>query len=123
MLSLGSSPLVQAASGALDPTFGIGGVVITPILNSFPASGLAIQADGKLVVAANLGLVLSPASNLVRYNSDGSLDATFGKGTLEASSVVMAPSGRSCGRGERLTTSLGNTEKTRAAGHLPQLCG
>jgi hypothetical protein len=35
---------VQAASGELDPTFGIGDVVITPILNSFPASGLVIQA-------------------------------------------------------------------------------
>ncbi len=61
--------------GTLDPTFGNGtGTVITTFdgLNSDYAADLAIQPDGKLVVAG---------SALARYNPDGSLDTTFGNGT------------------------------------------
>lgn len=70
--------------GSLDSSFGVGGKVTTRI-GTDPeiedaASALALQADGKIVV---VGRTWQPYSNdfaLVRYNSDGSLDTSFGKG-------------------------------------------
>lgn len=68
-----------AQDGALDTTFGIGGKVITSINNDERANSLVIQADGKIVVA---GYTFSSVSGndvaCVRYNSDGSIDTTFG---------------------------------------------
>ena len=62
-------------NGSLDNTFGTGGIVTTLIGTSCRASALAIQADGKIVVAVgsnNLNFTL------LRYNTNGSLDNTFG---------------------------------------------
>lgn len=57
-----------APTGTLDPAFGGG-----KISNNFsPANSVALQADGKVVV---VGL-----KTLSRYNTDGSLDPTFGTG-------------------------------------------
>jgi hypothetical protein len=53
-----SSQLTWAAgkSGALDPTFGAGGKVLTNFGNGEAiASDLAIQSDGKIVAAGNFG--------------------------------------------------------------------
>src|SRR6266478_5525335 len=68
---------IQAAPGDLDPTFGTGGLVTTANGSAnFIANALAIQSDGKLVAA---GYSNSPSVfTLVRYNTDGSLDMTFG---------------------------------------------
>jgi uncharacterized delta-60 repeat protein len=72
-------------NGALDTTFGTGGEVTTNIgqapTNDF-GGGVAIQADGKLVVAGRAEVYFSDAENfaLARYNSNGSLDTTFGTG-------------------------------------------
>jgi uncharacterized delta-60 repeat protein len=71
---------VEAASGDLDPTFGSGGKVTTNFDSFDRANAVAIQSDGKIVAA---GFALTITSNdfaLVRYNSDGSLDASFGAG-------------------------------------------
>jgi uncharacterized delta-60 repeat protein len=72
------------ANGQRDTTFGTGGIVTT----SFQAPwaelfGLALQPDNRLVAAGNL---LDDAQGtarhfgLARYNTDGSLDASFGTG-------------------------------------------
>jgi uncharacterized delta-60 repeat protein len=64
--------------GSLDTTFGTNGMVTTDIGNSDDlSSAVAIQPDGKIVVA---GSSFSGGNNdfaLARYNSDGSLDTTF----------------------------------------------
>jgi uncharacterized delta-60 repeat protein len=72
------------AAGDLDTTFGNGGEVLT----SFPPlrkgshrtggnpSGVAIQSDGKILVA---GQGLGDFA-VARYNTNGSLDSTFGTG-------------------------------------------
>jgi uncharacterized delta-60 repeat protein len=66
-------------NGTLDKTFSGDGKVTT----NFSASpdivrGVAIQTDGKIVVAGRGG---SPANfALARYNSNGTLDGTFGSG-------------------------------------------
>ena len=70
--------------GALNPTFGEGGRVTTDLRDSASAYGVAIQADGKVVVAGR-SFACSPVIcgagdtdfGLARYNPDGSLDTSF----------------------------------------------
>lgn len=73
-------------NGSLDTSFDNDGKIITPVGNDYDgARGLVIQPDGKIVAA---GFASTPETNgsgyasfaLVRYNSDGSLDTTFGIG-------------------------------------------
>ena len=69
--------------GSLDPTFGAGGKVITDFGGDDSAFALAFQADGKIVVAGKSEVftgIVGGDFALARYNSDGSLDATFGNG-------------------------------------------
>ncbi len=74
--------------GTLDTSFGVGGVVLTAVGTSqdYPFSVIQ-QADGKLVAA---GYSYSGSNNdfaLVRYNTDGSLDSSFGTGGKVTSAV------------------------------------
>ena len=81
--SLGRAQCVPASTeaGTLDTCFGTGGKVITDITADRDFSrALAIQPDGKIVVAGIAGY--STTSNngdftVVRYNPDGSPDTTF----------------------------------------------
>jgi uncharacterized delta-60 repeat protein len=94
-------------SGTLDPSFGSGGVVRTAFTIGFnyPYS-VAVQADGKIVVA---GSASSPNNStdaiaVARYNSNGSLDGTFGSGGKlttvllgfrdVAQTVIVQPNGK-----------------------------
>ena len=87
------------ADGALDPTFGAGGgdgdgivtTDVSPISSFDQASALVLQPDGKLV-AGGLVTVNNSVDGtltdteqdfaLARYNSDGSIDTSFGGGTV-----------------------------------------
>ena len=76
--------MVQAADGDLDSTFGTGGMVTTDINRSTDiGNAVAIQADGKLVVVGQT-YKNNDYSNedfvVTRYNTDGTLDNTFGRG-------------------------------------------
>ncbi|MES2590813.1 MAG: T9SS type A sorting domain-containing protein [Bacteroidota bacterium] len=65
--------------GALDYSFGKNGVTITDFGSGYDgASSLAIQSDGKIVVAGNAYDGSSKHIALVRY-SDGNLDNSFGQ--------------------------------------------
>lgn len=65
------------ANGELDSTFGSGGKVTTDIPGTSESAGsVAVQPDGKIVVAGANG----DRTILVRYTSTGALDATFGAG-------------------------------------------
>jgi uncharacterized delta-60 repeat protein len=74
-----------AATGDLDPTFGMGGIVTTDFSNSFDsANAVALQSDGK-IVAAGTTITGSPSVftqdfAVARYNTNGSLDTGFGAG-------------------------------------------
>ena len=74
------------SDGSLDSTFGSGGIVITDIsgLNTSDFVGaLTLQPDGKIIAvgrAFNSGWTLD--STIERFNSDGSLDSTFGTGGI-----------------------------------------
>lgn len=75
-----------AASGSLDTTFDLIGKVTTTVLaGDDQATSVAIQSDGKIVAAGSAsnsvdssGVGAGSVFALVRYNTDGSLDATFG---------------------------------------------
>jgi uncharacterized delta-60 repeat protein len=92
--------------GRLDATFGHEGRVMTAIgLVRDTASGMAMQADGKIVVAGYM--VKSPMDSdfaVIRHNGDGSLDTSFsgdgkvtssmGSRSDSASSVAVQPDGK-----------------------------
>jgi uncharacterized delta-60 repeat protein len=70
-------------NGSLDATFGSGGVVETQIGEfGAAASALALQPDGKILLAGQAAMA--------RYDADGQLDSTFGTGGL-ATTLVGAP--------------------------------
>jgi uncharacterized delta-60 repeat protein len=70
--------LLSAARGDLDPTFGSGGKVTTDFGGNESAWGLAVQSDGKAIVAGTR-FDLGPSDDFVlaRYTASGALDATF----------------------------------------------
>jgi uncharacterized delta-60 repeat protein len=81
--------------GTLDASFGVGGKVTTDFAHFYDfASSVAIQQDGKIIVAG--GAVISPYGNfaLARYNSDGTLDASFGTGGKVTTGFVTTEFGQ-----------------------------
>ena len=91
-------------NGSLDSTFGSGGIVITNFGGQGDAAyTLVLQADGKIVAAGSAGLAANSDFALARYNSNGTLDTTFGTGgkvTTDfgdfegAGDVVIQPDGK-----------------------------
>ena len=68
--------------GTLDPTFGNGGTIQTAfVYNGSSSRGIAnavaLQNDGKIVVGGQSDEANGPVFTLARYNTDGSLDASF----------------------------------------------
>ena len=79
LILFGGWRMARAADGDLDPTFGIGGKVVTDFNNSTDwLSRIAVQPDGKIVAIGDTHP--SHRGALARYNPDGTLDATFGNG-------------------------------------------
>jgi uncharacterized delta-60 repeat protein len=68
---------VVPGGGALDQSFGQGGIVSTQMDG---ALGIAEQADGKLVVVSGYPQKFA----LIRYNADGTVDSTFGNSGIVA---------------------------------------
>ncbi len=72
--------------GSLDTSFDSDGMVFTPLGLGDHAYAVAIQADGKIVVAGASDGGSNFDFALVRYNTDGSLDSTF-----DADGKVITP--------------------------------
>ena len=93
-------------NGTIDKTFGQGGSVVTDFGMTESASAVAIQPDGKIVVAGGTypTFVFLGFYALARYNPNGSLDTTFGDGGLVittfnsqgafASALAIQPDGK-----------------------------
>ncbi|MEP6947466.1 MAG: FG-GAP-like repeat-containing protein [Acidobacteriota bacterium] len=109
------------ADGSLDTTFGTNGLVITDIASDkadVPVA-LALQSDGKIVAAGFNGAAQPPQIPsdfvLARYNSNGSLDTSFGTNGIVitdfnndvdfASSLVIQPDGKLIAGGWTYTLS------------------
>jgi len=94
------------SNGSLDGSFGLGGKITTDVSFAFDAASSAvIQADGKLVVAGYSDSSSHLSSfELVRYNTNGSLDTSFGtNGKVitqvgnsddQAKSIAIQPNGK-----------------------------
>jgi len=75
-------------SGGQDMGFGTGGVVTTPIGSVYAqANGIALQSDGKIVVAGYAGNGSDWDFAVARYETNGNLDAGFGTGGVVTTSV------------------------------------
>jgi trimeric autotransporter adhesin len=64
--------------GSLDTSFGNAGKVITLGTSADYAEAIAIQVDGKIIVSGTASDSQGINFASIRYNSDGSLDTTFG---------------------------------------------
>jgi uncharacterized delta-60 repeat protein len=92
--------LTPSTGGLLDPTFGSGGQVLSPLAGSTDTYAVTLQPDGKIVIGG------TNASFIVgRYNADGSLDTSFGSG------------------GYTVTAFGGNSERVWAVAVQPQADG
>jgi uncharacterized delta-60 repeat protein len=76
--------------GMLDTAgFGTGGIVTTSVgTGDAAASGLALQADGKLVAAGQASNGTNTDFALVRYDTSGTPDGTFGSGGIVTTPIV-----------------------------------
>jgi uncharacterized delta-60 repeat protein len=69
------------SNGSLDPSFGSGGKVTTPVgPKNDVAAALVLQPDGKVVAAGYSSHGYTSDFMLVRYNANGTLDSGFGSG-------------------------------------------
>ncbi len=93
------APAVLAADGDLDTSFDTDGLVTTNSGSNDEGNGIAVQTDGKIVVAGTNGATFV----VIRYNTDGSLDTSFGGtgvvstnfgSTDKAYGVVIQPDGK-----------------------------
>src|SRR5206468_3909759 len=96
--------LRYSADGSLDTSFADSGKVVTSVAKNGSADSVAMQGDGKIVVAGNS--FIDGGNNdfaVVRYNANGTLDTTFnqtGKATSDfgahdlGHSVVVHGDGR-----------------------------
>lgn len=111
-------------NGSLDLSFDTDGIVTTPIGASMAkANAVAIQADGKIVVAGFSAVGADNAFTLVRYNANGSLDASFdtdgivttvfGGSNAEATGVVIQTDGKIVVTGYCVTAGRGDFALTR----------
>lgn len=88
---LTTSTLLAQPAGSLDPTFGNGGKVITSITTGQDkAYGVAIQNDGKIIVAGySTSGITGKDFSVIRYNSDGSLDNSFGINGIVSTDLLI----------------------------------
>jgi uncharacterized delta-60 repeat protein len=91
------------SNGTLDTTLGGNGIVITDLGQNETGNDLALQTDGKILVAGKSYSGNASDVLLVRYNSDGTLDTTFGNGgkvisdlggSDSAAGIVLQPDGK-----------------------------
>ena len=76
------------SNGSLDNTFGTNGIVITSVGDSSDyATSIAIQSDGKIIAAGSSYNGSDNDFAVVRYNSNGSLDNTFGTNGIVTTSI------------------------------------
>ncbi len=94
-----------SADGILDPSFGTAGLAIHRFEVYTKPYDIALQPDGKIIVTGEAMGTSYPDSRFitVRYNSNGSLDTTFGNGGRAiarfgpyayAAAVTIQPDGR-----------------------------
>jgi uncharacterized delta-60 repeat protein len=111
------------SNGTLDNTLGGSGIVITDLGKNEVGNDLAIQANGKIIVAGKSYSSTSSDFLLVRYNADGTLDSSFGNsgkaildlgGSDSAEGILLQPDNKVLAVGTKngdaaLVRYVGNT--------------
>ena len=101
-------------AGVLDTTFNGGGSVISPVgALTDTAYGVAIQSDGKIVVAGECDVSTNTFFCLARYTDVGVLDTTF-----SGDGVVISPTGAASRKLQR-GVALQSDGKMVVAGSCP----
>ena len=72
--------------GSLDVSFDSDGKVVTDVGFNDSGNAVALQNDGKIVVAGTTGTPTTDFA-IVRYSTDGSLDPSFGTGGIVTTSI------------------------------------
>ena len=107
--------------GSLDTSFADSGKVTTSIAKNSSAHSVAMQSDGKIVVAGNS--FIDPTNNdfaVVRYKANGTLDTSFnetGKTTADFGAHDFGGSVAVCGDG-RIVVSGYTTDENKQQGAL-----
>jgi uncharacterized delta-60 repeat protein len=107
VIVVASSTLAMAQAGSLDTTFGTGGIFTTSYTqyDTTINSAAAIQSDGKIVLGGTIPSGNSQVAALIRLNTDGTLDSSFGTGGVVPSdfgitdgaavtAIVIQPNGQ-----------------------------
>lgn len=119
-------------SGALDTTFGSGGIVHGPAIAGLLGTGslgrgVAIQPDGKIVVVGTSTVPDGSATTgilIERFNSNGSVDSSFGTGGAvtslagslgDGNGVAIQPNGQIVATGSANAAGSGGTSTPRVA--------
>jgi uncharacterized delta-60 repeat protein len=121
---LGSNTVLLARynpNGSLDPTFGHGGTATT-VLSTGGVLGMALQPDGKIVVAGGgtFGNATNSSGLVLRYTANGTLDATFGNGGMVTTAIPfgVSPSTGYSGVAVYPNAGTANDGKIIAVGHV-----
>jgi uncharacterized delta-60 repeat protein len=119
--SSGLSPQVAAlarldGSGHLDPTFGTGGIVLTPMAGvSLGATRVAIAADGSVTAAGfSYDSALNWRAFVARYDASGVLDASYGAG-----GIALVPLAENVNMGDLAVESDGRAVVVGGVGPPP----
>jgi uncharacterized delta-60 repeat protein len=118
LLAVGYTIQVQATPGDLDPSFGNNGVVTTLITGNGAFLGnSALQTDGKIVVVGGnkyAGDQYEPY--VARYNTDGTLDQSFGAGGIVFTRFTIPGQGANEDNGQFDAVAIQSDGKILAAG-------
>ncbi len=96
------------SAGELDPTFGAMGRVVTDVTGttSDQAQDVAVtQPDGKVVITGQRNSSAGSELTLVRYNTDGSVDTSFGASGQATPTLPLGVAGSARGAGLALDSS------------------
>jgi uncharacterized delta-60 repeat protein len=79
---------VKAQAGQLDPTFGTNGIFTTQFttIGATIANAMTLQSDGKILAAGSVPSSSFESVGLLRLNTNGTLDTTFGTGGIVSNS-------------------------------------
>ncbi len=113
--------LRYGTDGSVDTSFADSGKVTTSFAKNSSADSVAMQSDGKIVVAGNS--FIDPTNNdfaVVRYNANGTLDTSFnetGKTTADFGARDFGHSVAVCGDG-RIVVAGYTTDENKQQGAL-----
>jgi uncharacterized delta-60 repeat protein len=110
---------VRGLPGSVDTSFGANGKIILPVgTGEDYGNAVAVQSDGKIIVAGSSAISTGTVVSLARFSRDGQLDVTFGIGgkvltavgdrSDAAYALALQPDGKIVVAGRSDQTASGN---------------